>query len=182
MKRSRNAAPGIVYDPADVSCLLQLPFVVRGPVPDANHGEIVIYYGGWSLKELRECRAGQHRMRQDETWYDNKVWKADPGYYRLLLPVPSSNRKNWHEQLAHLRTIDDAWQPAAVAIAATALLVHLTATGNDLIRNDWCRCAELILDGDQAVLTVSDGRLWVDDSYGNVHRYGGLWLAAAQKC
>jgi hypothetical protein len=64
----------------------------------------VIYYGGWGLPFLRTCRAGKQHMRQDQIWYDKYEWKAEPGYYRLLLPVPNSNAKTWAEQLAYLKS------------------------------------------------------------------------------
>lgn len=168
----------LTYDAAAVSRILGLPCECSQPVPQAAEGEIVLYYGGWSLKQLRTSATGKKRMRKDQDWYDDKCWKAEPGYYRLLLRVPDSNRKNWSEQVSHLRTIDEAWQPAPVCVAATALLVHLVETGNDLLKTDVCRCAEALPDGDRVVLTVYEGRVDVSD-YWDDHRNDDLWLSSA---
>lgn len=169
---------GIVYDAAAMSRILGLTCECSDPVPEAADGEIVIYYGGWDLPTLRKSAAGQKRMWQDQNWYDDKEWKAEPGYYRLNLRVPNSNRKNWNEQVAHLRTIDEALQTAPVTVAASALLVYLTETGNDLLKNDWCRCSEPLPDGGRAVLAVYDGRVYVSDCWDD-SRDDDLWLASS---
>ena len=171
---------GLIYDVAAMSRILGLSCECSDPVPEATDGEIVIYYGGWDLPTLRNSIAGKTRMWQDQNWYDNKGWKAEPGYYRLNLRVPNSNRKNWSEQLAHLRTVDKVLQSALVTVAASALLVHLTETGNDLLKNDWCRCAEPLPDDLRAVLTVYKGRVSVDSVWDG-RRSDRLWLAAAAR-
>ncbi|MBU0767250.1 hypothetical protein KKF55_05765 [Patescibacteria group bacterium] len=171
---------GIVYDATAVSRILGLPAECNVPTPKPEDGEVVIYYGGWSLKELRESKAGQERMMQDQDWYEQHEWKAESGYYRLLLPVPNSNRKKWSEQTEHLSGIDAEWQPAPVCVAATALLVHLTEVGDDLLRNDWCRCEEALPDGDYVALDIDGGRVVVVCGLGG-GRYGHLWLSAARK-
>ena len=173
--------PGIVYDAAAVSRILGLPCESSDPVPQAEAGEIIIYYGGWDLKTLCLSPGGKKRMWQDQDdWYGKYEWKAESGYYRLLLPVPNSNRRTWDEQLRHLARIDTAWKPAPVCVAATALLIHLTETGNDLLEDNWCRCTEVLPDGGHAVLSVSGGRVrvrsyWVDSPYDDV------FLGAARK-
>lgn len=171
---------GIVYDAGAIFRILGLPAECSNPVPEAAKGEIVIYYGGWDLMQLRTSPAGKKRMWQGQDWYEKYGWKAEPGYYRLLLPVLDSNRKNWSEQLQHLAGIDAAWQPAPICIATTALLAHLKETGNDLLKNNWCRCTEPLPDDNHAALTVRDGRVHVDrywDGYPRVH----AWLAASRK-
>src|SRR5262249_406217 len=95
-------SPGLLYDAAAVSRILGRPSKSRDPVPKAVDGEIVVYYGGWDLKQLSGSPAGEKRMWQDQDWYEKYGWKAEPGYYRLLLPVPNSNRKNWRGQLRYL--------------------------------------------------------------------------------
>lgn len=173
---------GIVYDAVAMSRILGITCECKDPVPEAADGEVVIYYGGWDLPTLRKSAAGQKRMWQDQNWYDDKGWKVEPGYYRVLLRVPDSNRRNWNEQVNHLKTVDEAWQPAPVTVAATALLVHLTETGNDLLRNDWCRCAEPLPCDDHAALTVDHGRVLVYDRRWDGRRDDGhLWLSAARK-
>ena len=168
---------GLVYDANAVSRILGLPCESSDPVPDVADGEIVIYYGGWDLKQLRLSKAGQQRML-DHPWYEEKGWKAEPGYYRLNLRVANSNRKTWNEQVAHLRTIDETLQPASVTVAASALLVHLTETGKDLLQNDWCRCSGPLPDGNRAVLAVRVGRVLVYNYWGD-RRDDYFWLASS---
>lgn len=172
---------GIVYDAPTVSRILGLPVECNEPVPQAADGEIVVYYGGWDLKQLRTSAAGKKRMWQDQNWYEKYGWKAEPGYYRLLLPVPNSNLKTWSDQLSHLASINTAWQPSPVCIAATALLVHLTETGNDLLKNNWCRCMEALPRGFHAGLGVREGRVRVDDRYWDDYPSDYVFLGAARK-
>lgn len=168
-----------VYDAAAVSRILGLPAECKDPIPQARDGEIIIYYGGWDLSTLRTSAAGKVRMWQDQTWYNDKEWKAEPGYYRLLLPVPGSSGKSWDDQLTHLCTIDRAWQPAPICVAATAQLVHLTETGNALFKDGWCRCAEALPYGRRAALVVDEGRVGVLSWDGRP--YGLVFLGAARK-
>lgn len=169
----------IVYDATAVNRILSLPVKCGDPVPEALDGEVVIFHGGWDLKTLRVSAAGKKRMWQNQDHYEKYGWKAEPGYYRLLLPVPNSNRKSWSDQLRHLASIADAWLAAPICVAATALLVHLTETGNDLLRNDWCRCTEPLPDGLHAALTVLGGRVFVGDDWDG-HPGDLLWLSAAR--
>jgi hypothetical protein len=180
MKQRLHTARGIVYDAAAMSHILGLPCEYREPVPEAAEGEVVIYYSSWTLQQLRLCPAGRQHMWQDQGWYDKYGWKAEPGYYHLLLPVPGSNRKTWGKQLRHLASIDAAWQPAPIPVAGSALLAHLTKTGKDLLHNDWCRCAEALPHGDHAGLDVGEGRVRVD-SYWDGDPDDYLWLAASRK-
>jgi hypothetical protein len=174
--------PGLVYDVATVSRILGLLCECNDPVPNASPGEVAIYYGGWTLQELRVSVAGKQRMLQEKSWYDDEEWKAEPGYYRLLLPVPHSNGQNRREQLVQLHSRNgSAWQAASVCIVATALLVHLQDTGEDLLQRGWCRCAEPSK-GDSRVAVslerdccLSIGSVWDD------FRDYWLWLAATQK-
>lgn len=172
-----------VIEHAFAPAILGIPCECNDPVPEARDGEIVIYYGAWDLPTLRNSAAGKKCMWQTQNWYDPYGWKAEPSHYRLLLPVPSSNCKNWTEQADHLRSIDAAWRPVPVAVAATILVVHLAETGVDLLRNDFCRCAETLPSGNRAGLMASTGRVhvsayrahWDDD----VHEK--LFLGAARK-
>lgn len=177
-KDSRKGT-GIVYDAAAVSHILGIPVKCSDPVPQADDGEIVVYYGGWDLETLRTSAAGKKRMWQDQDWYEKYGWKAKSGYYRLLLPVPGSNRKSWSEQLRQI-TVSSAWQPAPACVAATALLVHLTETELDLLKDDWSRCAEALPDDDHVGLVVLDGRVRICSVW-NGCRARDLWLSAARR-
>jgi hypothetical protein len=122
-------------------------------------------------------------MWQTQNWYDPYEWKAEPGYYRLLLPVPNSNQKTWTEQVDHLRSIGEAWLPAPVTVTVTALIVHLAETSVDLLRNDFCRCAETLPGGNRAGLMASPGRLHVSAyrALWDKRPHDRLWLSASKK-
>jgi hypothetical protein len=126
----------IVYSAAAMSRILGLPCECSDPVPEAADGEIVIYYGGWDLDALRSSVAGKMHMWQN-SHYNEREWKvAEPGYYKIILPVPDSNRKPREQQVAHMRTISEGFQPAPIVVAASAALVHLMETGNSLLKED----------------------------------------------
>jgi hypothetical protein len=176
MDRKTYPEIGVEYSDQGVGELLGIPVASNEPVPDARDGEIVVYYGGWNLLQLRNSPAGQKSMRLRVDLYGAK---PEPGYYRLLLPVPNTNDMTWHQQLSYLASINPAWQPASVVIAITAVLTHLTATGNDLLNGDFCRCAERT-DNHRATLAIH-GRVGIIGSLDDGHSEC-LWLAAAQKC
>jgi hypothetical protein len=171
---------GVVYDAVTISRILGISTAYRGPVPHAVDGQIVVYYGGWDLQTLRKTAAGNKRMWQDQEWYDEKAYTAEPGYYRVFLPVPDSNGRTWSEQISDLRTFGEAWQPAPVVVAATALLVHMIVRGTRLVENQWFRCAEVIADGYHVQLAVDASR--VDVAYDwDGHKREKLWLTAYRK-
>ncbi len=151
------------------------------PLPEAASGEIVIRVGAWSLRDLRSNEViVRKNLMWDQDWYNQYPCtpvKLTPGIYRLRLPVPGSNRKNFTEQQTLLQSGEAA---ASVALAATALLVHLMETGNDLLRNDWCRCVEALPDDDRVALRVCEGRVGVRRSWDD-DRNGRLWLAASSR-
>ena len=142
------------------------------PFPEPAPGEIVIRVGDWSLQNLRDCEVGKELMHQQD-WYDKYDFasaKLTPGIYRVRLPVPDSNRKNFTEQKDFLLSGEEV---APVALGASALLVHLKKTSNDLLKNDWCRCAEPLPDDDHVALNVRVGRVGVDFCWGG-YRNGNL--------
>tara|TARA_Y100000310_G_C20614946_1_gene780112 strand:- start:730 stop:1206 length:477 start_codon:yes stop_codon:yes gene_type:complete len=97
----------IVYNAETVRRLLGFPAEEsEGLAPHPKRAnEIVLYYGGWTLKDLRSSPAGKQDMRQDQKWYDKNDWVAKPGYYRLLLPAPGTNYMSRTEQLGSVRSI-----------------------------------------------------------------------------
>lgn len=133
----------MVYDAAAVSRILGLPAECSEPVPQEAGPGIILYYGGWDLRTLRLSPAGLRRMSQEVCWYDEYPCSAEAGYYKLLLPVPNSGGKHLRNQLRVLASIGADWQPVPVTVAMTALLVHVTKTGADLLFNRFCRCAEV---------------------------------------
>jgi hypothetical protein len=173
---------GIAYDAATVGRILRLPADCSTRVPKAAKGEIVIYYGGWGLAELRSSHAGKIRMWQDQAYFDDWGWKVEAGYYRLRLPIPGSNCRTADEQILELhRSHATGWEPAPIALTTTALLVHLTETGNDLLDGNGCRGSEK-LDGDLGVeVAIAEGRVFIGSCW-NGNRKNDVWLAASQKC
>ena len=147
-------------------------------LPDAAAGEIVLRYGGWSLRELCEGEVGTNLMHRQD-WYDRYEWsgrKLPAGIYRLRLPVPDSNHKTFAEQQTLLLPGEES---APVVIAATALLCHRLQAGEDLLRGDWARCKEQAGGGCRAELRWLDGRLGVGVSWGG-NRLAFMWLASAR--
>ena len=179
MERSTNR---IQYDNIDVCRILGLRQNSYQRAPRARDGQIVIYYGGWELRFLRTCLAGRRYMQQGQRSYDDMKWVAESGYYRLLLPVPGSRNKRWDEQISLLRTIDEVWQPAPVAVTTTALVVHLAETGEDVLQGNFCRCAEGLSDDYRVGVGSFDSeRFAVGDGWDD-YRDAILGLAVAQKC
>lgn len=113
--------------------------------------------------------------------YSPYGWKMEAGYYRLLLPVPGTNRQIWSEQIRHLTTSGTAWQVAPICIAATAMLVHLIETGSDPLSGNWCRCAGALPGELRVGLAVHKGRVGVYNLWDG-YRYKGLCLAGCGKC
>jgi hypothetical protein len=149
------------------------------PLPVALPGEIVIRYGGWSLQELRKSDIGNQLIWQDQHWCNNYPWSHEPlpsGIYRLRIPVPGSNDKNFADQQALLQ---EGEEPAPLVLVATALLAHHLQTNEDLLKNDWTRCKEEDADGDHVGLYWRGGRLFVSCSWDG--RVGGVWLSSVRR-
>ena len=146
------------------------------PLPEPAPGEIIIRVGDWSLQDLRDSKIGNELMHQQD-WYDKYDLAMTEGIYRVRLPVPDSNRKNLTEQKGLLLSDEEV---APVALGASALLVHLKEIGNDLLKNNWCRCEEALPDDSHVELFVRDGRVGVLNRWDGF-RNGNLWLSAARK-
>lgn len=110
------------------------------PAPAADDGQVVLYYGGWSLKELRESAFGRRHiqlqplvsdwMKVEHRYDGSKRFQSPPGYYRLTLPVLESNRRTLAEQrklLTNYRCVKSGyqWKPAPTIVLATALLIQM---------------------------------------------------------
>lgn len=170
--------PSFCYDAAPI---LGLGEASSEPLPDPAPGEVVVRVGAWSLQDLRTCETVvRHNLMWDQDWYNEYPFsreKLTPGVYRVRLPIPDSNRKNFAEQKKLLR---DGEQVAPAALVAVALLCHLKQAGKDLLDNDWTRCAEALPDERRVALDVGGGRVRVD-FYWDDHRRGDLWLAGSRK-
>jgi hypothetical protein len=164
--------PSFVYD-AKVSCsILGLSNNCEEEAPKAADGEVVVWYGGWTLGEL--LATGKVFNYLSKEWEERK---APAGYYRTRIPVPGSSRKTHEERIAHLNRFYAAFKELPTPVGATALAVHLGVTGEDLLKGDFCACAEALPDGRHAVLTVDFGRVRAC-CYGDGIR-GNIWLASS---
>ncbi len=166
---------GIVYDAQAVSRLLGLPVNCCDPVPTAREGEVVIYYGGWSLRELRQSPAGLQWMFQGSNLLWGRPWQVESGYYRLLFPVPFSEDRPWDEQREYLSYLNPMWQVCPVLIGATAQLARLMYTGVDFLEAEYCRCAEQIDSGSHSGLWLQEDRLTLTCE-SDTNRHDTLWL------
>lgn len=152
---------GISYDAATVGRTLKLSCKCSDSAPKADDGEIIVYYGGWSLGDLFETDKVVNRLSNE-----CNEWRTESGYYRILLPVLNSDRKNWNQQAGDtessmLARQYDGWQAIPTVVGATALALHFGVTGEDLLNGNYCRCDEALSDDDLAGLVVFGGRVHV---------------------
>ena len=170
--------PSSCYDAAPI---LGLGEASSEPLPDPAPGEVVIRVGAWSLQDLRTCETVvRHNLMWDQDWYNEYPFsreKLTPGVYRVRLPIPDSNRKNFAEQKKLLLSGEDV---APVALAAVALLCHLKQAGQDLLNNDWARCADALPDEFRVGLCVYEGRVYVNCCWDDGRR-DDVWLAGCRK-
>ncbi len=169
--------PSLVYDAV---ALFGFGEESAEPLPEAEPGEVIIRYGGWSLQEL--CNnpvVRQKNLMWEHDWYHAYSWSSEglpPGIYRLRIPVPGSNKKNVTEQE---RMLSAGESTAPVVLVATALLAHRLQTGENLLKNDWTRCREQTDDGLRVVLRWRDGRLYVYNFWGD-DRCDFLWSSSVR--
>jgi len=173
------AQTGLVYDAVSI---LVFGEAASEPLPDAADGEIVLRYGGWSLREL--CSNPVVRER-------NLMWELDSflefqlsneklpsGIYRLRVPVPDSNNKTLAEQEQLLASGE---QTAPVVLVASAMLAHRFQTGENLLKNDWTHCKEETAGWCRVVLSWAEGGLYVADHWG-ARRGAQMWLSSVRTC
>lgn len=168
--------PSFSYDAVSI---LGIGEVSSDPLPDPAPGEVVIRVGAWSLKDLRTCETVvRSNLMWDDTWYDKYDWssvKLTPGVYRVRMPIPDSNSKNFAEQQKLLLSGEEV---TPVALAATVLLCHLKQAGKDLLEDDWTRCAEPLPGELRIGPAVDRGRVYVRSRWGGA-RSVSLWLSSA---
>lgn len=176
----QSKAGGIVFDADTMGYLLGLRCECNDTVPEAAQNEIVIYYGGWTLATLCNSVAGKGKIQINED-LNITGCKSEPGYYRVILRAPGGARMTWDEQVSGMRRFDKTFQPAPVAVAASALLVGPVGTRNDVLYETACRCAEELPHGRNVTLLPSrDGGMSIVSSYSDA-RKEDLKLAIVQK-
>ena len=164
-----------VHDAKIVCSILGFPNSCNEEAPEAADGEVVVWYGGWTLGELVATGKVVNYLSKER-----EAWKAPPGYYHTRIPIQGSNRMTRDEQIAHLARLYAALKELPTPVGATALAVHLGVTGEDLLKGDFCRCAEALPNGFRAVLSVDEGRVYVSSLWGGL-RDDRVFLGAARK-
>ncbi|MFH0770453.1 MAG: hypothetical protein V1926_03695 [Candidatus Peregrinibacteria bacterium] len=143
-------------------------------VPKAADGEVVVWYGGWTLDELVTTGKVVNYLSSERG-----AWKAPAGYYLTRIPVPESNRMTPDEHVEFLAQQYAALKELPTPVGAVALAVHLGVTGQDLLRGNFCACAEALPRGRRAALHVGAGRVRVAGWDGG--RYADVFLGAARQ-
>jgi hypothetical protein len=157
----------LIYDANAVSRILGIPSECDIACPQPEEGELIVYYGGWTLPTLRNSLAGRTHMSPKQTWYDKFRWKSEPGYYRVLLPIPQSSPLDLRQLLRSLNERAAGWRSTPVCIAATVVLVHLAETAENLLSYGSCHCAEPIRDYEHVLLNIRKQQLRVSNHRGN---------------
>lgn len=157
------------------------------PLPEAKSGEIVIRYGGWSLRELCDnAIVREKNLMLEQDWYHSYEWSSEKlpaGIYRLRIPVPNSNLNTFAEQ-AHM--LSSGEQTAPVVLVATAMLVHRLQTGENLLGKGQTYCKEIIrhycfgygTTRHRVGLGWTDAGLMVFDTFHS--GYTSLWLSSVR--
>jgi len=170
-----NRLPSFVHDAKTVCGVLGLPNNCTEEAPKATDGEVVVWYGGWTLGEL--VATGKVCNYLSKEW---EGWKAPAGYYHTRIPVPESDRMTHDEQVAYLGRSYPALKELHTPVGVTALLVHFGITGEDLLNESFCRCAEVLPNGFYVDLYVLEGCVDVSRDCGN-SREDAVFLGAARK-
>ena len=166
--------PSFVHDAKTGCGILGLPNNCKEEPPKAADGEVVVWYDGWTLGELVATGKVVNYLSKER-----EAWKAPPGYYHARIPIPDSNRMT-HEQHADLLArLYASFKELPTPVGATVLAVHFGVTGEDLLKVDFCACAEVLPDGGRAVLFVGEGLVGVDDWGG--FPFDFVFLGAARK-
>jgi hypothetical protein len=180
MNASKTSGP--VYDATSVSRILGIACECNDPVPEVDVGEIVVYYGGWSLAELRATQAGQKYVWRVPN--DDVEPYAETGYYRVRLrfPTDACNALHWQQQQL-LAGLEPGFKRVPIVVAATAYLVHLAATGEDILNGGVCRGSEYLnsrVPGRRGHIVIHryEGRIQWSRVWENER---GYWLAIAKQ-
>lgn len=135
---------GHSYNAAEI---LAFGTTMLGKLPEAEDGDVFIWYGGWSLQELRDnplVRQKDLMMLQD--WYNEESWSTEvlsADFYQLRIPVSRSGNKMFDEQEGLITANERAAHPLLIA---TAWICHKLQTGKDLFKNKWIRSGKRVTD------------------------------------
>lgn len=114
----------MIYDTKTVETLLGLPCDTTLSIPNVanNEGEILIYYGGWDICDLRLSKG--EKWFADQWWnrHANK-WRRPNGYYLIRLNIAGTNKGSYRLQVQSLA--EQGWEVGSFCIVCTALLLEL---------------------------------------------------------
>ncbi len=130
---------GIVFDEKKMCHSLGLHPSIGLPVPEPIPGEIIAWYGGWSVADLNDKVSAYY---PEQRWFENKPWfseRSEPGYYRLRIPVHGSLQKTFSEQEPLLLPGEEAM---SLRIGVAVWNVHRSIYSQDLFEGYDVRCAE----------------------------------------
>ena len=169
--------PGPSYD---ASSILSFGQSMQGELPQAEPGEVVIWYGGWSFQELRDNPLVRKReIISYQDWCDQCDWSNESlpvGFYALRIPVPNSDEKECGKQTDLLTGGEQVAHPVLVV---TAELCHYLQTGKRLLEKIMVRTSESQDDSDVVSLGWHEGRLRFVNYWDEV-RMRSLLLASAR--
>jgi hypothetical protein len=179
MKAATSVLPGILYDARLMNRMIGSGLTHSRPVPQVPRGHMVMWYGGWNFKTLRESDAGRSHTRLTQRCFDNAKWTAPPGYYRMAFLSLETSRKTWDEQIRSLRESHRFWMPAPTILVASVLVTHLRQTGRNVLGDEIVRCSDGCSDHHIGI-SIEDHHLairGVPDNY----RSSSVWMAACMR-
>ena len=122
------------YDAAKILCFRE-GRTFDSEFPEAEPGEMVIHYGGWSYKDLyNNALVVRERLLENNfgsttpPWYEERL---PPGWYRLRLEIPGNAASDFEDRTQDLLPAEKVAPPCLVA---TGLLTHYLVTGKWLVR------------------------------------------------
>jgi hypothetical protein len=159
----------------DAAAILGLSPPSPKPLPEGQPGCYILYYGGWSMKDIRDSERLKHLIDQHpHAWYevDNQ---PPPGIYSVRIPVPGTGGKTYHDQLA---LIPAGEEPVPAVIIATVLLSALLRDHIDPLEGGSTLCKEETSRCWHMVLQWSDG--WISPTEHNDYRKAedNCWISS----
>lgn len=184
VRRWIAAAPGkvlidsmMIYDAKRVGTLLGIETPDTPAPAPSRPGERIIYLPA-SIISPTDLRATKAPM-QNQNWYDDRGYTAQPGYWGVMLPVPESNHRNQAAQDEHRGLVLHGYQRTPMLVDTLLRSVELLASGKDLLNGDWVRCPERTSADRWVGLFVNGGRVSVSPDWPGDPR-GVVWSSAAR--
>lgn len=128
------------------------------PVTEFGDFPLVIYYGGWTLKDLYECRKIRPFLHPPFGFSFYEV-PAEAGYYALRFSELLT-RQTWDQQLS--KPPIDGWELSPTVIATVGTLLVLMDTSDSFLGGKHGSCVEDISHGGhRPALTIERNVLYI---------------------